>query len=183
MPSGSHQARRCVQRLVSHTGLSPPPPQEKISAGHVAGLIERQPASAKRHSAGIHSDRERLQLLGALNRGSGKVRKFVARIETTMSALGHVWTAPPWQELSGAAAALVGCGHVSGLFVRPMWPLVMMLCAGPSRKHAFKDDPSGFSRSPDRPCLHYIVMSSLQTPSSLPGLTSLNRAGFDATNL
>src|SRR5262249_43476762 len=42
------------------------------------------------------------------------------------------------------------------------------------------DDPNGFSRSPDRPCLHYVVMSSpipskLQTPSSLPGLTSLNR--------
>jgi hypothetical protein len=34
-----------------------------------------------------------------------------------MSALGHVWTAP-WQELSDVAAALVGCGHVSGLFVR-----------------------------------------------------------------
>jgi hypothetical protein len=29
-----------------------------------------------------------------------------------MSALGHVWTAP-WQELSDAVAALVGCGHVS----------------------------------------------------------------------
>jgi hypothetical protein len=34
-----------------------------------------------------------------------------------MSALGHVWTAP-WQELSDVTAALVGCGHVSGLFVR-----------------------------------------------------------------
>ena len=39
-----------------------------------------------------------------------------------MSALGHVWTAP-WQELSDIAAALVGCGHVSGLFVRPVRPL------------------------------------------------------------
>jgi hypothetical protein len=40
-----------------------------------------------------------------------------------MSALGHVWTAP-WQELSDAAAALVGCGHVSGLLMRRMcrWP-------------------------------------------------------------
>ncbi len=42
--------------------------------------------------------------------------------------LGHVWTAP-WQELSDVAAALVGCGHVSGLFVRPAWPLAIMLCA------------------------------------------------------
>src|SRR5262249_4382580 len=45
-----------------------------------------------------------------------------------MSALGHVWTAP-WQELSDAAAALVGCGHVSGLIVRRIWPLALMLCA------------------------------------------------------
>src|SRR5262249_32701346 len=36
-------------------------------------------------------------------------------VATLMSALGHVWTAP-WQELSDVAAALVGCGHVSGLF-------------------------------------------------------------------
>jgi hypothetical protein len=35
-----------------------------------------------------------------------------------MSQMGHVWTAPPWQELSDVFAALVGCGHVSGLFVR-----------------------------------------------------------------
>src|SRR5262249_25133252 len=35
----------------------------------------------------------------------------------------------PWQELSDVAAALVGCGHVSGLFVRRIWPLALMLCA------------------------------------------------------
>ena len=66
-----------------------------------------------------------------------------------MSALGHVWTAP-WQELSDVVAALVGCGHVSGLLMRRMCeaagsvntpigegtttqcrdvPLVLMLCA------------------------------------------------------
>ena len=45
-----------------------------------------------------------------------------------MSLLGHVWTAP-WQELSDVAAALVGCGHVSGLLMRQVWPLVLMLCA------------------------------------------------------
>jgi hypothetical protein len=33
-----------------------------------------------------------------------------------------VWTAP-WQELSDVYAALVGCGHVSGLLVRQVWPL------------------------------------------------------------
>ena len=44
------------------------------------------------------------------------------------SALGHVWTAP-WQGLSDVRAALVGCGHVSGLLMRQVWPLALMLCA------------------------------------------------------
>ena len=43
-------------------------------------------------------------------------------------AKGHVWTAP-WQELSDVSAALVGCGHVSGLLMRPVRPLALMLCA------------------------------------------------------
>ena len=43
-------------------------------------------------------------------------------------ALGHVWTAP-WQEPSDVAATLVGCGHVSGLVMRQVWPLALMLCA------------------------------------------------------
>jgi len=47
---------------------------------------------------------------------------------TSRSAVGHVWTAP-WQELSDVFAALVGCGHVSGLLVRQVWPLALMLCA------------------------------------------------------
>jgi len=54
-------------------------------------------------------------------------RPFRARA-SAMSVLGHVWTAP-WQELSDVAAALVGCGHVSGLFMRQVWPLALMLCA------------------------------------------------------
>ena len=45
-----------------------------------------------------------------------------------MSPMGHVWTAP-WQELSDVAAALVGCGHVSGLLMRRGWQLTLMLCA------------------------------------------------------
>jgi hypothetical protein len=44
------------------------------------------------------------------------------------SAMGHVWTAP-WQELFDVTAALVRCGHVSGLFVRriyvqPRWSVL-----------------------------------------------------------
>ena len=81
-----------------------------------------------------------------------------------MSGLGHVWTAP-WQELSDVFAVLVGCGHVSGLLVRQVWPLALMLCADrvPKQKRALLRrcvDPSGFSRSPERPYLHYVVVPS-----------------------
>src|SRR6516164_1223866 len=46
-----------------------------------------------------------------------------SNLEPRMSALGQKQTAP-WQELSDVAAALVGCGHVSGLLMRRMcrWP-------------------------------------------------------------
>jgi hypothetical protein len=51
-----------------------------------------------------------------------------AKADRSMTGLGHVWTAP-WQEPSDVAAALVGCGHVSGLLMRQVWPLALMLCA------------------------------------------------------
>jgi hypothetical protein len=37
----------------------------------------------------------------------------------------HVWTAPAVQE-EFDVAAMVGCGHVFGLFLQPLWPLAMM---------------------------------------------------------
>jgi hypothetical protein len=37
----------------------------------------------------------------------------------------HVWTAPAMQEESDASA-MVGCGHVFGLLLQPLWPLAMM---------------------------------------------------------
>src|SRR5438552_15355732 len=95
--------------------------------------------------------------------------------EVLMSALGHVWTAPPWQELSELLQ------HWSGAVMCPA-----CLCgreaaghnalhgSGPNQKHAFQRcvDPHGLSRSPDRPCLHYLVCPrqflQLQTPPSLP---------------
>jgi hypothetical protein len=52
----------------------------------------------------------------------------ITALGARLSALGHVWTAP-WQELSDVVAALVGCGHVSGLLMRQVWPLALMLCA------------------------------------------------------
>src|SRR5262245_29868177 len=79
-----------------------------------------------------------------------------------MSAVGHVWTAP-WQELSDAAAALVGCGHVSVLFVRlsSRWPYCYARIGAQSKTRTLEcADPNGFSRSPDRPYLHYVVVSS-----------------------
>src|SRR4051794_3985872 len=63
------------------------------------------------------------------NQSPGIVRGFFMPLKPErMSTSGHVWTAP-WQELFDASAALVGCGHVSGLLMRRVWPLALMLCA------------------------------------------------------
>jgi hypothetical protein len=35
----------------------------------------------------------------------------------------------PGKSFFDVAAALVGCGHVSGLLMRRVWPLALMLCA------------------------------------------------------
>jgi len=75
-----------------------------------------------------HAAERELFVAGEIAGGNGP-NKLGVQPETGRSALGHVWTAPPWQELSDVAAALVGCGHVCGLFVRPVWPLAIMLCA------------------------------------------------------
>jgi len=42
-----------------------------------------------------------------------------------LSALCHVWTAPAVQE-EFDVSAMVGCGHVFGLSLQPLWPLAMM---------------------------------------------------------
>ena len=52
---------------------------------------------------------------------------------------------------------------MSGLLVRQVWPLALMLCAERVpivSPHSKCDDPNGFSRSPERPYLHYVVMPS-----------------------
>lgn len=52
---------------------------------------------------------------------------------------------------------------MSGLLVRQVWPLALMLCAERvpiESPHLKCDDPNGFSRSPERPYLHYVVMPS-----------------------
>src|SRR6516165_12272020 len=56
-------------------------------------------------------------------------------------------------------------------------PLAIMLCAERVpivNAHFLKcDDPNGFSRSPDRPCLHYVVMSSPIGVFTLPAAASV----------
>jgi hypothetical protein len=39
------------------------------------------------------------------------------------------------------SAALVGCGHVSGLLMRQVWPLALMLCADrvPNKRAHFRE--------------------------------------------
>jgi len=89
-----------------------------------------------------------------------------------------------------SAFALVGCGHVSGLFVRRVRPLALMLCADrvPIKNTHFK------VRWPKRVLpTHGTTVSALrrhalansfklQTLSSLPGLTFLSRS-LHATTL
>ena len=102
-----------------------------------------------------------------------------------------MWTAPPWQELSellqhwsGAVmcpACLCGCEAAGHNALRG---------SGPNQKHAFKDALTQ-TGSPD-PRIDLVCITSscprqflenFKTPSSLPGLTSFNRSGFDATSL
>jgi hypothetical protein len=66
-----------------------------------------------------HGDAPRYRWLRACLLNLADVSGGIVGDDGGMSALGHVWTAP-WQELSDVSAALVGCGHVSGLLMRPM---------------------------------------------------------------
>ena len=52
-----------------------------------------------------------------------KTLDWFSRCDLT-SALGHVWTAP-WQELADVGAESIGCGQVSGLSMRQVWPLAL----------------------------------------------------------
>lgn len=70
-------------------------------------------------------------------------------------------------------AALVGCGHVSGLFLRQDMAAGpnALRGSGPKQKRALLKacvDPSGLSRSPERPYLHYVVMPSPIGIADLP---------------
>ena len=68
---------------------------------------------------------------------------------------------------------------MSGLLMRRMWPLALMLRAERvpiESPHLECDDPNGFSRSSERPYLHYVVM-----PSPIGGGTDLS-AAYAASN-
>jgi hypothetical protein len=80
-----------------------------------------------------------------------------------MSRVGHVWTAP-WQELSDVLQHWSGavtcpacwCGKVAA------GPNALR-GSGPKQNRALWKrcvDPSGFSRSTERPYLHYVIMPS-----------------------
>ena len=105
---------------------------------------------------------------------------------TGHSYLGHVWTAPPWQELSELLQ------HWSGAVMCPA-----CLCggeaaghnamrgSGPNRKHAFKDALT-HAGSPD-PRIDLVCITSscprqfLQTSKRRRRCLALPRSGFDAT--
>src|SRR5436305_8470974 len=108
----------------------------------------------------------------------------------SMSALGHVWTAPPWQELSELLQ------HWSGAVMCPA-----CLCgretaghnamrgSGPNQKHAFKDALTQ-AGSPD-PRIDLVCITSscprqfLQSFSSQvgSGFTSLVALAFNPTSI
>jgi hypothetical protein len=74
--------------------------------------------------------------------------------------VSHVWTAPLAQEGKIGDAALVGCGHVSGLLMRRLWPLALMKSADRvpislSRTERLRH--CGFIRSPARPVRHHVL--------------------------
>ena len=60
---------------------------------------------------------------------------------------------------------------MSGLLMRQVWPLALMLCADRvpiESPHLKCADPNGLSRSPERPYLHYVVMPSPIGVADLP---------------
>jgi hypothetical protein len=57
------------------------------------------------------------------------VKCAVVKIDPASDRLGHVWTARALARTFCASAALVGCDQVSGLLMRRVWPLALMLCA------------------------------------------------------
>jgi hypothetical protein len=87
--------------------------------------------------------------------------------------MGHVWTAP-WQELSGACAALVGCGHVSGLLMRRVWPLALMLCADriPNKSAHFRSRALTHAGSADPRNDRICITSSCPRQLGLPILSA-----------
>src|SRR6478672_6301199 len=89
-----------------------------------------------------------------------------------MAALGHVWTAP-WQELSDASAALVGCGHVSGLLMRRVWPLALLLCADrvPNKCAHFRSRALTQAGSPEPPSL--MAMPGFEAVQQIPVVMDL----------
>src|SRR3954469_2761245 len=97
-----------------------------------------------------------------------KAYRAAARLGPT-SEMGHVWTAP-WQELSDVSAALVGCGHVSGLLMRRVWPLALMLCADqvPNKNTHFRRGALTQAGSPDPRNNRICITSSCPRQLVLP---------------
>ena len=92
----------------------------------VPGRRDQVVALLAAHKARLKSEPGTLQSEVLLPKDDRDAAAFEAHLTGTFRrhfALGHVWTAP-WQELSDVSAALVGCGHVSGLLMRRMchWP-------------------------------------------------------------
>src|SRR6202158_6154086 len=67
-------------------------------------------------------------------------------------------------------AALVGCGHVSGLLMRQVWPLALMLCADrvPNKRTHFRRCALTQTGSPDPRNDRICITSSCPRQLVLP---------------
>src|SRR5262245_18247606 len=83
--------------------------------------------------------------------------------------MGHVWTAPCGQALSGATTIAVGCSHVSGLLVQPFFTTAgpdVVREVGPDQFHGLDARDPKKVLPPRRPTdqHHAISTSATVTP-------------------
>src|SRR5262245_38991104 len=87
-----------------------------------------------------------------------------------MTAMGHVWTAPCGQALSGATTIAVGCSHVSDLLVQPFFTTAgpdVVREAGPDQRHGLDTRDPKKVFSPRRPTDQHHAISTSATRDAL----------------
>src|SRR5215467_1760681 len=84
--------------------------------------------------------------------------------------MGHMWTAPLRQVLSWRAAIAVGCSHVSGLLVQPLFTTAgpdVVCKAGPDQGHGLDTRDPKKVLPPRRPTDQHHAISTSATHDAL----------------